>query len=464
MQYNRREMLFQWANGFGGLALLGLMSSCSRTQPAQAPALAAGRQKARSVIFLFMDGGPSHLDTFDPKPRLQAEHGLPIKMKIVNRMSSNTVLKSPFKFGRHGQCGADVSEVFPHLAACVDDLCIVRSMVTDSVEHGTATLMLTTGSILGGRPSMGSWLTYALGSEADDLPGYIVMHGGELPHVGSAIFSNGFLPATHQCTMFSPADKKPFGDIERWEATPELQKAKLSVLDRLNRLAIDELGGSGALESSVKSYEMAYRLQHSLPDLLNYDDESPATTSLYGIDDPATRIFGQQCLLARKMVERGVRFITLVAPVVKEADRWDQHSNLREGLAHNALAVDKPIAGLLQDLKARGLLGQTLVIWGGEFGRTPTAELQAGKSPGREHNPFGFTMWLAGGGTKPGLIYGATDEYGYHAIDKKVHVHDLHATILHLLGIDHTRLTFRYSGRDFRLTDVYGNVVHDLLA
>jgi hypothetical protein len=461
---SRRDMLFTWAGGFGGLALLGLMSSCSRSQPTSHRTVRLPRKPAKSVIFLFMDGGPSQMDTFDPKPRLAAEHGQQIKMKIVNRLSSNTVFKSPFKFARHGQCGADVSELFPNIATCVDDLCIIRSMTTDTIEHGTATLILNTGSTLPGRPSMGSWLTYALGSDADDLPGYVVLHGGELPHAGAASFSGGFLPARHQCTLFSPRDEKPFGDIARWEATPELQKAKLPVLDRLNRLAMEQFGASDELESSVKSYEMAYRLQGSLPKLLDYSDESQSTIQLYGIDQPATQSFGEQCLLARKMVERGVRFITLVAPVVKEADRWDQHTDLREGLTANALAVDKPIAGLLKDLKAHGLWDQTLVLWGGEFGRTPTAEFDPDEGPGRDHNPFGFTMWMAGGGVKPGLIYGATDEYGYHAIENKVHVHDLHATILHLMGIDHTQLTFRHGGRDYRLTDVYGNVVHDLLA
>ncbi|MBX7073779.1 MAG: DUF1501 domain-containing protein [Pirellulales bacterium] len=462
--FHRRKLLFEWAHGFGGLALLSLMSGCDRPAAAPAPLAHAPRKKAKSVIFLFMDGGPSQMDTFDPKPRLTREHGQPIKIKIVNRLASNTVLKSPFKFQRYGQCGADVSELFPHVATCVDDMTIIRSMVADNVEHGSATLMMATGSALSGRPSMGSWIHYALGSEASDLPGYVVMHGGELPHVGVGSLGNGFLPAKHQCTLFSPLDKQPFGDIQRWEATDALQKAKLPVLARLNQFAASELGASSELESSVANYEMAYRLQSSLPKLIDYSDESAATQSLYGIDDAATRAFGIECLLARKMVEKGVRFINLIAPVVPEADRWDQHSNLKVGLTYNCQATDKPIAGLLKDLKARGLLDETLVIWGGEFGRTATAEFQEGKDPGREHNPFGFTMWLAGGGAQRGLVYGATDEYGYHAVENPVHVHDLHATILHLLGIDHTQLTFRHGGRDYRLTDVYGNVMHDLLA
>lgn len=459
---SRREALFRCANGFGGLALLSLMSSCAKQQSAvNLPA--AKPRKAKSVIFLFMDGGPSQMDTFDPKPRLAAEHGQPIKMKIVRRVGTSTVMKSPFRFNRYGECGADVSELFPNLATCVDDMTIVRSMVADSVEHGSATLMLTTGSGLAGRPSMGSWIQYALGSEAEDLPGYVLMHGGELPHVGAAVFSNGFLPTRHQCTMFSTVAEKPFGDIERWEPTDELQKAKLTALAQLNQLAVGQLGGSQEIESNIRSYELAQRMQTSLPSLLDYGDESPATLSLYGVDDPVTKTFGEQCLLARKLVERGVRFVNLVSPIIKGADRWDQHSSLVEGMRGNCLATDKPIAGLLKDLKSRGMLDDTIVLWGGEFGRQPTAEMHSDQQPGRDHNAAGFTMWVAGGGFKRGLVYGATDEYGYAALENPVHVHDLHATLLHQLGIDHTQLTYRHAGRDYRLTDVYGNVISDLL-
>ncbi|MBX9789384.1 MAG: DUF1501 domain-containing protein [Pirellulales bacterium] len=462
-------MLWQWANGFGGLALLGLSASAQRlavgatpASQADSPATDKPVQRAKHVIFLYMDGGPSQMDMFDPKPRLTREHGQPIKIPIVNRMASNTVMKSPFRFARHGECGADVCELLPNIARHVDDLTIIRSMVADNMEHAAANLTMLTGAPLIGRPSIGSWISYGLGTESEDLPGYMVMHGGKLPHGGAGVFGQGFLPTEHQCALFSPREAKPFGSIERWEETVGLQQAKLDALAKLHQLSGRQFADSPVMDAMSGNYELAFRMQASLPDLLSCSDESAATEKLYGLDDPNTETFGRQCLLARRMVERGVRFITLVPPVVK-ADRWDQHDNLEDGLRRNCLATDRAIGGLLTDLKARGLLDHTLVIWGGEFGRAPTAELSTSRRPGREHNPFGFTMWLAGGGAKRGLVYGATDEYGYRAIEKPVHVHDLHATVLHLLGIDHTRLTFRYGGRDYRLTDVYGNVVHELL-
>ena len=456
---DRRDLLLGGAQGFGALALWGMLARSSRS----ATATEQPPPRAKSVIFLYMDGGPSQLDTFDPKPRLAREHGQKIGIPIVNRLASNTVLKSPFRFARHGQSGADVSELFPHVAQCVDDLAIIRSMVADNMEHGTANLLLNSGSSLAGRPSMGSWISYGLGSGCEDLPDYLVLHGGKLPQGGTSVFSNGFLPSRHQCSVFAPGDPKPFGSISRWEPTAELQTAKLTALDQFNRLGADARGALAELEGVAQNYELAARLQTALPELLDYHDETATTLQRYGIDQPETQAFGVECLLARKLVEKGVRFVTLLTPVLK-ADRWDQHANLEDGHRRNALATDKPIAGLLQDLKARGLLDQTVVLWGGEFGRTPTAEFQEGRAPGREHNPHGFTMWLAGGGVRGGIRYGATDEYGYRAVENPVHVHDLHATLLHLLGIDHTQLTFRHGGRDYRLTDVYGRVVHDLLA
>ena len=456
---DRRDLLLRGAQGFGALALWGMLARSSRS----ATATEQPPPRAKSVIFLYMDGGPSQLDTFDPKPRLAREHGQKIGIPIVNRLASNTVLKSPFRFARHGQSGADVSELFPHVAQCVDDLAIIRSMVADNMEHGTANLLLNSGSSLAGRPSMGSWISYGLGSGCEDLPDYLVLHGGKLPQGGTSVFSNGFLPSRHQCSVFAPGDPKPFGSISRWEPTAELQTAKLTALDQFNRLGADARGALAELEGVAQNYELAARLQTALPELLDYHDETATTLQRYGIDQPETQAFGVECLLARKLVEKGVRFVTLLTPVLK-ADRWDQHANLEDGHRRNALATDKPIAGLLQDLKARGLLDQTVVLWGGEFGRTPTAEFQEGRAPGREHNPHGFTMWLAGGGVRGGIRYGATDEYGYRAVENPVHVHDLHATLLHLLGIDHTQLTFRHGGRDYRLTDVYGRVVHDLLA
>lgn len=455
---NRRDLLYRWAQGFGGLALWGLTARAETSgavQPAQG--------RAKSVIFLYMDGGPSQMDTFDPKPRLTREHGKPIGIPIVHRMSTNTILKSPFSFAKYGQSGAEVSELYPNLARHVDKLAIIRSMVADNMEHGTANFTMNTGVSLPGRPSIGSWVTYGLGNGSENLPGYVVMHGGKLPQGGAAVFNRGFLPTRYQSSIFAPGDAKPFGSVARWEATPELQTAKLDALSQFNQLATAARGPIAELEGVAHNYELAFRLQSALPALLDYSDETAGTLRRYGIDQPETKTFGVECLLARKLIEQGVRFVTLLTPVLK-ADRWDQHANLEDGHRRNAQATDKPIAGLLEDLAARGLLDQTIVLWGGEFGRTPTAEFQDGRAPGREHNPYGFTMWMAGGGARGGIRYGATDEYGYHAIENPVHVHDLHATLLHMLGIDHTQLTFRHGGRDFRLTDVYGRVVHDLLA
>jgi Protein of unknown function (DUF1501) len=472
----RREALCRCANGFGGLALAYLLADKSGSASDAAPGPRANplasrpphyEAKAKSVIFLFMDGGPSQVDTFDPKPRLSKESGqtIPFETPTTVFNISNKLLRSPYAFTRYGQCGAEVSELFPHVATCVDDMAIIRSMVADHSEHTAANYFMHSGSGFQGRPSMGAWLTYGLGSENENLPGFVVLESGLIPPGGVDLFGSGFLPATFQGTLFRKG-QHPIADLEPREKSPDLQQAKLGLLRSLNRGVLDRFGAVNELEATIANYELAFRMQSAVPALLDLKGETETTLKLYGLDQPDTEEFGRQCLLARRLVERGVRFIELLPPLRKGLDRWDQHGGLEEGHRINAKAVDRPIAALLKDLKARGLLQQTLVIWGGEFGRTPTAQFPDGtyvKEVGRDHNPFGFTMWLAGGGVKGGTIYGATDEYGYFAIENKVHVHDLHATALHLLGVDHTRLTYHFSGRDMRLTDVHGHVVHDVL-
>ncbi|MGH9628845.1 MAG: DUF1501 domain-containing protein [Bryobacteraceae bacterium] len=458
----RREMLCRCANGFGGLALASLIAQ------SKASAAQHFEAKAKSVIFLFMDGGPSQMDTFDPKPRLDRDNGKPIPIKTPTTVFniSDRILASPFRFEHHGQCGAPVSELFPHVASCVDDMAIVRSMVADHSEHTAANYFLHSGSGFQGRPSMGAWVTYGLGSECDNLPGFIVLESGLVPPGGLDLFGSGFLPASHQGTLFRKG-KNPIADLQPREASVEIQQNKLGLLRELNKGVLERFAGISEVEATISNYELAFRMQSEVPDLLDLARESEVTRKLYGLDNPDTEEFGRQCLLARRMVERGVRFVELLPPFRKGIDRWDQHGGIEEGHRVNAVAVDKPIAALLKDLKSRGLLDQTLVLWGGEFGRTPCAQLPDGgytKNVGRDHNPFGFTMWLAGGGIKGGVIHGSTDEFGYFAVEDKVHVHDLHATILHLLGLDHKRLTYRFSGRDMRLTDVHGELVHNLLA
>ena len=470
----RREALCRSANGFAGLALAALLAEKGTAASGEAdrsvnpmlprpPHYAA---KAKSVIFLFMDGGPSQIDTFDPKPRLAKETGQPIPLETPTTVFniSNQIFASPFQFQQYGESGAWVSELFPHVATCVDDMAIIRSMVSDHSEHTAANYFIHTGSGFQGRPSMGAWVTYGLGSFDQDLPGFVVLDSGLIPPGGLDVFGSGFLPAAYQGTLFRRGEH-PIADLEPREPSAELQQGKLGLLRKLNQGVLDRFGAMSELEAAISNYELAFRMQAEVPDLLDLAAESEATKKLYGLDETDTEEFGRQCLLARRMVERGVRFIELLTPFRKGQDRWDQHEGLDHGHRVNAKATDKPIAGLLKDLKARGLLDETLVVWGGEFGRTPTAQLQSDPSQtGRDHNPFGFTMWMAGGGTKAGTVYGSTDEYGYFAIENKMHVHDLHATILHLLGMDHKKLTFHFSGRDMRLTDVHGNVIQGILA
>jgi hypothetical protein len=466
----RRQMLCQCANGFGGLALAYLLAdkTASAAVNPLAPRAPHYPAKAKSVIFLFMDGGPSQMDTFDPKPRLIVDNGKPIPFKTPTTVFNigDRVLASPFAFKQYGQSGAPVSEIFPHVATCVDDLCIIRSMVADHSEHTAANYFMHSGSGFQGRPSMGGWVVYGLGSEGENLPGFVVLESGLIPPGGMDLFGSGFLPATYQGTLFRKG-AHPIADLEPREPTTEIQQSKLSLLKKLNEGVLQRFSGVSEVEATISNYELAFRMQSEVPNLTDFGNETEATRALYGLGDPDTAEFGRQCLLARRLVERGTRFVELLPPYRKGLDRWDQHAGIDNGHRVNAKAVDKPIAGLLKDLKSRGLLDSTLVLWGGEFGRTPCAQMSDGdsaKDVGRDHNPFGFTMWLAGGGVKPGIIHGSTDDFGYYAVENKVHVHDLHATMLHLLGLDHKRLTYRFGGRDMRLTDVHGNLVREILA
>jgi hypothetical protein len=453
-------MLLQAANGFGAVALAALLN-----EPAFGAARASGlhhRQRAKNVIFLYMDGGPSHIDTFDPKPQLDKEHGQKFKMKVQPTQFDNVgnVLKSPWKFRQYGQSGIPVSDLLPHVAECVDDMAVVRSMTSNFSEHTNANYFLHSGFGLQGRPSMGSWVTYGLGTESHDLPGFVVLNGGLIPPGGLDCFHNGFLPATYQGSVFKNS-ATPVADLKRTEPTDSAQQRKLALMRRLDRDALLRVGRQDALESAISNYELAARMQTAVPELMDVSGETKATQEMYGLLEqyPHTKSYGRQCLVARRLVERGVRFIEVTCPSVA-GDRWDQHGNLKQGHENNARAVDQPIAALLRDLKQRGMLDDTLVIWAGEFGRTPMAQ----GSNGRDHNPFGFTIWMAGGGIKGGTIFGSTDEYGYYAIENKLEIHDLHATMLYLLGVDHLRQTYRFSSRDMRLTDVFGKVVHEIIA
>jgi hypothetical protein len=461
---SRRQMLSQFANGFGVLGLAGLLGESSfagETDPllARPPHFPA---KAKRVIFLFMSGGPSHVDLFDPKPKLAAMQGqpLPFEKPKLERTKTGNLLPSPWKFAPQGQSGIEVSELLPHLSGCVDDLCVIRSMVADNINHNGACLQMNTGEQAFSRPSLGSWLLYGLGSENRNLPGFVVLSPAQ-PAQGAPLWSNSFLPASYQGTLVSDL-QNPIANLGNARFTTAQQRAQLDVLKELNTLHRAAREEDSRLSARIESFELAFRMQAEAPEAFDIERESPETKKLYGLGEPVTETFGKQCLMARRLVERGVRMVQVYHTTTSKRSScqlWDQHSGLREELVNNCAATDQPVAALLQDLKTRGLLDDTLVIWGGEFGRTPTAE----GTNGREHHPFGFTIWLAGGGVKGGIVHGATDEFGWHAVQDQVHVHDLHATILHLMGFDHEKLTYRYAGRDFRLTDVHGHVVHDLL-
>ena len=469
--FSRRTMLRQAALGFGSLGLYGLLDD-NRLPANQQPASPLqGKEphfapRAKRMIVLFMHGGVSHVDTFDPKPRLEKDHGnpLPIQRALTfNAKSAGGLMRSPWSFQRHGQSGIPVSELFPETAKCVDDLCMIRSMVGEGVDHGAAMLQLFTGTFSFSRPSMGSWALYGLGTENQNLPGFISIKPTQWQG-GDKLFASSFLPGAYQGTPIgsSPMQvddiiRNPIEHMQPLGSTDDKQKLELDFLRQMNRRHADDRRFDPHLEARIQAFELAFRMQVEAPEAFDVSSETEATRKLYGLDEEVTRDYGWQCLLARRLSERGVRVVQATHSGAEE--KWDHHGDILRLHPIRSREVDKPIAGLIKDLKSRGLLDETLVVWCTEFGRTPFSE----GADGRDHNPYGFSIFMAGGGVKPGMIYGATDEFGYHAVGDRMHIHDLHATVLHLMGLNHERLTYHHSGRDFRLTDVAGTVADKLI-
>jgi hypothetical protein len=470
---SRRSALKNIACGFGYLALAGMANKAAAavTKNPLAAKTPHFKPKAKRVIFIFMQGGPSHVDTFDYKPILTQRDGemrdFMDSRKIANSgnkvASQQRIMKPLWDFKQYGQCGRWASDLFPEMAKHSDELCFIKSMQTEGIAHGPATLFLHTGATNFIRPSMGSWITYGLGTENDNMPGFVTISPSS-GNGGPRNFGTAFLPPVFQGTALgkagSPAAEATIRNLKNAGLDMASQRRQFDLLQSLNAEQMKQHPGDGELEAVINSYELAWRMQGAAPSVIDTANETPATLAMYGIGEKETDNFGRQCLLARRMAESGVRYIQVTYGDNSANPAWDQHSNLPKHEQH-AKAVDKPIAGLLQDLKQRGLLEDTIVWWGAEFGRTPYAEKNG---TGRDHNANGFTVWLAGGGVKPGFSYGETDEFGHFAVQDKVHMHDLHATILHLLGLDHEKLTYRYDGRDFRLTDVHGHVVKEIIA
>lgn len=461
----RRDLLQRFGTGLGVLGLANLLGcdgvlgqepqAMGSTQSPLAPKSPMFPARAKRIIHLFMNGGPSQVDTFDPKPSLAKYDGQrPPGADLKTERKTGGLMKSPFKFDRHGQSGLEISDIFPHLSTCADDLCVIRSMHTNIPNHEPSLLMMTSGETQPTRPSMGSWLLYGLGTENQNLPGFVVLCPGK-PVVGPALWGNRFLPGIYQGAQINNSKMDPksvIRDISNTSISPNAQREQLDLLKQLNTMHLDQRGGSdNPLEARIQSMEMAFRMQTEAQEVFDLSQETQATRDAYGKGE-----FADGCLAARRLVERGVRMVQVF---YGNGQPWDDHDNIAEH-AKKAQAVDQPIAALIKDLKSRGLFDDTLILWGGEFGRTPVSE----GSKGRDHNNHGFSVWLAGGGVRGGMAYGATDEFGFAAIENKVHVHDLHATLLHLMGIDHEKLTYRYSGRDFRLTDVHGRVVKEIIA
>jgi hypothetical protein len=470
-QLSRRYFLQDCALGLGGIAVTSMMnggriSAAEKSAPANplAPKKSHFAPKAKRVIFLFMGGGPSHLDLFDPKPALKKYEGQEVPDEVLMGADlpfierDAALMASPFKFDKYGQSGAVISELLPHLGKVADDVAFVKSMKTDAFNHAPAQIFLNTGHLTLGKPSMGAWVTYGLGSEAENLPSYVVLNSGGGPSGGAACWGSGFLPSIHQGVLFrSKGDPILFVSNPPGHTT-EMQRESLDVINRLNQqhLAVER---DPEIYSRINAYEMAFKLQASAPELMDLAGETQDTLDMYGVT-PGKSSFASTCLMSRRLIERGVRFVSVVNV------NWDHHSDVEGNLKKSCAEMDQPAAALVKDLKQRGLLDDTLVVWAGEFGRTPMVEDNPalGRKRGRDHHPNAFTIWMAGGGVKPGQTIGATDELGYHITEDPIHIHDLQATILHLLGLDHTRLTYRYQGRDFRLTDVAGEVVQKLLA
>lgn len=458
---SRRRVLQDFAGGFGMLALAGLLDD-ERPRARAAEPRPHFAAKAKNVIFCFMDGGVSHVDSFDPKPKLAELDGkLYADSKNPTANGNRKWLKSPWKFRQHGASGIAVSELFPHLAACVDNFAVIRSMKADLPLHSTGVLHLHTGANFAGRPSLGSWVSYGLGSENKNLPSFVVLSFGVIPCGGMETFSSAFLPIAHQSSQFR-IEGAPVDNIKPADPNARIQETKLAWLRKQNRAFTERSGDERAIEAAIGNYELAYRMQSLVPDVVDLGRETAETQRLYGLDSkvPSQRQYGMQCLRARRLIESGVRFVEITCPPGASNGTWDQHGNLKKGHEKNALDTDQAIAGLLKDLKRRGLLDETLVVWAGEFGRTP----HSAGTDGRDHHPEGFTVWLAGGGARCGTIYGATDELGMRAVENVTSVHDLHATILHLLGLDHWKLTYRFGGRDMRLTDVHGRVIDGVIS
>ena len=449
----RRDMLKTVAAGFGYLAFAGLSSEAAAHQSSLTPKAPHFPPRSKRMIFLCMQGGPSQMDTFDYKPKLSADSG----KAGLSKGGGLALIGSPFQFDQHGQSGLSISELFPNVARHADDLCVIRSMQTDIPNHPQAFVQLHTGSSQFTRPSVGAWTLYGLGTENQNLPGFITI-SPPMALGGAQNYGSAFLPAVYQGTRIGEQKANLAGasvsNIQNPHLTSEMQRHQLDLVQSMNRDLVIENGTNPEVEGIIESYELAFRMQSEVPNVMDFSRESAATLTMYGIGESATADFGRQCLMARRFAEAGVRYIEVCHA------GWDQHNNLKKAISANCHATDRPIAALLSDLKQRGLLRDTLVIWGGEFGRTPDSR----KEDGRDHNAKGYTMWMAGGGVKAGLAYGQTDDYGYQAVEDKVHIHDLHATLLSLLGLDHERLTYRYAGRDFRLSDIHGNVIRNILA
>ena len=475
--FSRRSLLNQWCLGFGGLALNSMLAQHSFANPKENP-LAPQRghfePRAKRIIFLFMHGGPSHVDLFDPKPALTKFDGKepPFERTRVKFGKRGNLLKSPWQFRPTGKSGIPMSSLWQNLPEVADDLCMLHGLCDTNVAHGGACMKLFTGSESLIRPSIGSWVSYGLGTENQNLPSFITICPTSL-HGGVDNFGSAFLPNIHQGVPLgtpgypnTPAKDARFEFLQSESRSRRQQRILLDRLKQLNSTYQQQVGKNSQLEARIQSFEMAFRMQLEAPQAMDLADESESTLKLYGYDDPTTQNFAHQLLLARRFSERGVRFIQVshAGSLPFNNEQWDQHSYIKKGHEINVAQIDKPITGFLKDLKQRGLLDDTLVLWGGEFGRTPTAQVGSPETIGRDHHPDGFTMFMAGGGVKGGFRYGATDEFGYYAIDGRMTIHDLHATLLHLLGLNHEQLTYQYGGRDFRLTDVHGTVATDILA